>query len=173
MFTPKSLLRHKLCVSTLADMAPGTQFQRVIGEVDALTDKNVKRVILTSGKVYYDLYEARAEKKIQDIAIVRVEQYYPFPARELKEQLSRYPNAEIVWCQEEPENMGAYRFIGPKLGDVLEELGRENVRIKYAGRAEAASPATGYLKIHEKQQKQLVEEALTLTAASAKKGKAA
>jgi 2-oxoglutarate dehydrogenase E1 component len=172
MFTPKSLLRHKLCVSTLADMGKGTTFQRVIPEVEKLTDKNIKRVILTSGKVYYDLYEAREQRGIKDIAIIRVEQYYPFPARELKAELSRYPNAEIMWCQEEPENMGAYRFIGPKLGDVLDDMGRENVRIKYAGRAEAASPATGYLKIHNRQQEQLVDDALTFKAA-AKKGKAA
>lgn len=172
MFTPKSLLRHKLCVSTLADMGKGTTFQRVIPEVEKLTDKSVKRVVLTSGKVYYDLYEAREQRKIKDVAIIRIEQYYPFPVRELKAELQRYPNAEIMWCQEEPENMGAYRFIGPKLGDVLDDLGRDNIRIKYAGRAEAASPATGYLKIHNRQQEQLVDEALTFKA-SAKKGKAA
>ncbi len=174
MFTPKSLLRHKLCVSSLKDMAPGTSFQRLIPEVEKLDDKKVRRVVLTSGKVYYDVYEARQEKGIKDIAIIRIEQYYPFPARELKAELKRYPNAEIMWCQEEPENMGAYRFVGPRIGDVLEEMGRENVKIKYAGRPEAASPATGYLKIHERQQKQVVEDALASgNAATAKRGKAA
>ncbi len=173
VMTPKSLLRHKLCVSTLEDMGKGTHFKRVIPETEKLRkDDGIRRVVLTSGKVYYDLFEARAAQKIDDIAIVRVEQYYPFPAKELKAELSRYPNAEVVWCQEEPENMGAYRFIGPKLGDVLEELGRSNLRIRYAGRAEAASPAAGYLKIHEKEQRQLVESALQFANAKLKTVKA-
>jgi 2-oxoglutarate dehydrogenase E1 component len=173
MMTPKSLLRHRLCVSKLSDMATGTHFQRIIPEVDALKDKNVKRVVLTSGKLYYDLYEARAEKGIDDVAIIRMEQYYPFPESELKAQLKRYPDAEILWAQEEPENMGAWRFVGPRIGDILEDLGRVHVKIKYAGRAEAASPATGYLKIHNQQQEKLVEEALTVGKASARRGKEA
>ncbi len=173
MFTPKSLLRHKLCVSTLADMAVGTTFQRVIPEVEKLTDKNVKRVVLTSGKVYYDLYEARQERGMKDVAIVRIEQYYPFPERELKAELERYPHAEIMWCQEEPENMGAYGFVAPKLMNLLDAMERENIRVKYVGRTEAASPATGYLKVHERQQKQLVDDALNLATIAVKKGKAA
>src|SRR5262249_9707978 len=149
-----SLLRHKLCVSTLADMAKGTRFLRVIPETEKLAaNDKVKRVVLTSGKVYYDLFEARAEKSINDVAIVRVEQYYPFPARELKAELAKYKNAEVVWCQEEPKNMGAWTFINPRIEDVLEGLGRLGERVKYAGRQEAASPAAGYLKIHEKEQK--------------------
>ena len=161
VMTPKSLLRHKLAVSTLADMGKGTHFQRVIPETDTLQkDDKIRRVVLTSGKVYYDLLEARRTAKIDDIAIVRVEQYYPFPAREIKTELTRYKNAEVVWCQEEPQNMGAWTFVGSRIGDVLDELGRTNLRIKYAGRPEAASPAAGYLKIHEKEQKALVEQAL-------------
>ncbi len=175
IMTPKSLLRHRRCVSTLEDMAVGTHFQRVIPETEKLVaDKDIKRVVFTSGKVYYELLEEREERKVKDIAIVRTEQYYPFPIREVKEQLERYSNAEVMWCQEEPENMGAWRFIGPRIGDVLEQLGREQVKIKYAGRKEAASPATGYLSIHLRQQKELVDAALTMgNAKSGKKGKAA
>jgi 2-oxoglutarate dehydrogenase E1 component len=166
VMTPKSLLRHKLCISKLSDMGKGTHFLRVIPETQTLADdKKIKRVVLTSGKVYYDLYEEREKRGIKDVAIVRTEQYYPFPAREITEELKRYPNAEVMWCQEEPENMGAWRFMGPRIGDILEALGRKDVRIKYAGRKESASPAVGYLKMHEKEQKQLVEDALTVGSA--------
>jgi len=173
VMTPKSLLRHKLAVSTLADMGKGTSFQRVIPETEGLVaDDKINRVVFCSGKVYYDLFEAREERKIDNIAIVRVEQYYPFPAREIKAELTRYKNAEVVWCQEEPENMGAWRFMGPRIGDLLDELGRTNLRIRYVGRKEAASPAAGYLSIHQKEQKALVDLALqpakqTLKAAKA------
>jgi 2-oxoglutarate dehydrogenase E1 component len=92
---------------------------------------------------------------INDIAIVRVEQYYPFPARAIKAELARYKNAEVLWCQEEPQNMGAWTFLAPKIEDVMESLGRTD-RLRYAGRVEAASPAAGYLKIHEREQKALV-----------------
>jgi len=162
VMTPKSLLRHKLAISKLDDFAKGTHFQRVIPETQKLADdKKIKRVIFTSGKVYYDLFEEREKRGIQDMALVRVEQYYPFPAEEIAAQITRYKNADILWCQEEPENMGAWRFIGPKIGMLLEELGRKDARIKYAGRAEAASPAAGYLKIHEKEQKQLIDAAFS------------
>lgn len=160
LMTPKSLLRHKLAVSKLADMAPGTHFQRIIPETEKLQkDDKIRRVVITSGKVYYDLFEARAAQKIDDVAIIRMEQYYPFPARELKAELARYKNAEFVWCQEEPQNMGAWSFVVSRIEDVIESLGRSD-RVRYAGRPEAASPAAGYLKIHEREQKQLVDLAL-------------
>ncbi len=160
VMTPKSLLRHKLAVSSLADMAKGTHFQRVIPETTKLAkDDKISRVIITSGKVYYDLFEAREERKIDDIAIIRTEQYYPFPARELKAELARYKNADIIWCQEEPQNMGAWSFISPNIETVLESLGRVD-RLRYVGRVAAASPAAGYYKIHEREQKQLVDLAL-------------
>lgn len=166
VFAPKSLLRHKLCVSTLDDLSPKQQFQTVIPEVDKLDEKKVKRVILTSGKVYYDLYEERAERKAKDVAIIRVEQYYPFPHAEVKKELQKYLKAnkdvEVMWAQEEPENMGAWRFVGPRIGDVLDELDHHMCRILYAGRPEAASPAAGYVSIHNRQQKQLLDEALTV-----------
>jgi 2-oxoglutarate dehydrogenase E1 component len=170
IMTPKSLLRHKLAVSTLADMAKGTQFQRVIGETEKLVrDDKIRRVVITSGKVYYDLLEARHAQAIDDVAIIRTEQYYPFPARELKAELAKYKNAELVWCQEEPKNTGAWFFMGPRIEEeVLEPLGRRD-RLRYAGRPEAASPAAGYLKIHEAQQKALVNDALQPVSAQAKK----
>lgn len=161
IMTPKSLLRHKLAVSTLNEMKEGTQFQRVIPEIDKIAaDGKVKRLVLCSGKVYYDLLEARREKKIEDVALVRVEQYYPFPEKELTEQLKKYKNAELMWCQEEPQNMGAWTFIRPNLQQLLDDLGRSNERVGYSGRNIAASPATGYLSIHTKQQQRLVDAAL-------------
>lgn len=160
VMTPKSLLRHKLATSSLADMGKGTRFKRVIGEIDSLAaDSKVSRLIFCSGKVYYDLLEARREKNINDVALVRVEQYYPFPAEEVMAELKRYPNAEVVWAQEEPENMGAWRFVGPRIGDLLDQMGRSNLRIRYVGRKEAASPAAGYMKLHTREQAQLIEDA--------------
>jgi 2-oxoglutarate dehydrogenase E1 component len=163
IMTPKSLLRHKLAVSKLADMGKDTHFQRIIPETEKLQkDEKIRRVVITSGKVYYDLFEARAERKLDDIAIIRMEQYYPFPERELKAELARYKNADIIWCQEEPQNMGAWSFVVSRIEDVLETLGRSD-RVRYVGRPEAASPAAGYLKIHEREQKQLVDLALTVS----------
>jgi 2-oxoglutarate dehydrogenase E1 component len=161
VMTPKSLLRHKLAISKLSDMEKGTSFQRVIAETQGLVDdKKIKRLVFTSGKVYYDLFEEREKQGIKDIALVRVEQYYPFAGREIAEELKRYKNAEVVWCQEEPQNMGAWQFIAPKIGNLLDAAGRKDVRIQYAGRPEAASPAAGYLKIHEREQKKLIADAL-------------
>ncbi len=169
IMTPKSLLRHKLATSTLADMAAGTHFKRIIAETEKLVaDDKIQRVVVCSGKVYYDLFEARAAEKIDNIAIIRMEQYYPFPAKELKAELARYKNAEIVWCQEEPRNMGAFSFVRERIEEVMEELGRTD-RARYVGRPAAASPACGYLKIHEKEQKLLVSTALTVEKAKAKK----
>ncbi len=166
VMTPKSLLRHKLAVSDLAEFTTGTHFKRIIPDNAKLVkDDKIRRVIITSGKVYYDLFEKRAAQNIDDIAIIRMEQYYPFPERELTNELKRYKNAEIIWCQEEPKNMGAWTFVSPRIDDMLENMGR-NIRVRYIGRPEAASPAAGYLKIHEKEQKALVEQALTVTASN-------
>ncbi len=174
VMTPKSLLRHKLAISDLKDFAPGTSFTRVYPEVDALAkDADVKRLIFTSGKVYYDLLEARRAKNINDIALVRVEQYYPFPAVEIEAQLKKYPNAEVVWAQEEPKNMGAWSFIGPRIGDVMDAVGRPSNRIRYVGRPEMASPAEGYMKLHTRSQTALIEDAMTLEATAAKQKKKA
>ncbi len=158
--TPKSLLRHKLCVSTLDEFGPGTVFHRVLG--DAAIDKpaQVRRAVLCSGKVYYDLLEARTEKTINDVALIRLEQIAPFPNKSLTVELAKYPNAEIVWCQEEPRNMGAFTFVDRRVEEVLAGLGLKARRVRYVGRPEAASPATGLLKVHQREQQALVTEAL-------------
>jgi 2-oxoglutarate dehydrogenase E1 component len=159
MMSPKSLLRHRLCTSSLKDFAKGTSFQPVIGEIDKLKSK-IRKVILTSGKVYYDLLETRREQKIDDVAILRLEQYYPFPARKLAEALKPYTDAELVWCQEEPRNMGAWTFVSPFIEEVLEQMKAKQTRPGYVGRPAAASPACGYLKLHNQEQQALVAEAL-------------
>jgi 2-oxoglutarate dehydrogenase E1 component len=161
VMTPKSLLRHKECVSTLADFGPGTSFKRILAETDPLTeDIKVRRVILCSGKVYFDLVAERRKRKIDDIAILRIEQLYPFPFSRLGVRLSQYPNAEVVWCQEEPENMGAWYFVDRRIERALSGL---NARPIYIGRPEAASPATGSARTHVKEQADLVDRALTLS----------
>ena len=164
VMTPKSLLRHKLCISRLEDMGPGTCFHRVLPEADKqVADSKVKRVVLCSGKVYYDLYAERNAREIEDVAIVRVEQLYPFPNVSLKEQLVRYKNADVVWCQEEPANMGAWTFVDRRIEGLLEDIGGVATRPSYAGRVEAASPATGLAKRHAREQAALVDQALQLT----------
>ncbi len=163
IMTPKSLLRHKLCVSKLADMGPGTSFHRVIGETNTLVaDAQVKRVVLCTGKVYYDLWQERENRGLKDVAIIRVEQLYPFPAGTLSLELARYPNAEVVWCQEEPQNMGAWTFVDRRIEAVLGGLKVKAQRPSYAGRPESASPATGLLRRHNQEQAQLVSDALTV-----------
>ncbi|HTI86225.1 MAG TPA: 2-oxoglutarate dehydrogenase E1 component, partial [Alphaproteobacteria bacterium] len=149
VMTPKSLLRHKLAVSSLADFGSGTTFHRVLAETQQLVaDPQVRRVVLCTGKVYYDLFEAREAKGIKDVALVRVEQLYPFPHNSLVTQLSRYPNAEVVWCQEEPQNMGAWTFVDRRIEGVLSAIKAKSRRPVYVGRPESASPATGLYKRH-------------------------
>jgi 2-oxoglutarate dehydrogenase E1 component len=161
VMSPKSLLRHKLCVSDLKDFAPGTHFKRIIGETEKLIDDaKIRRVVICSGKVYYELLEERALRKINDIAIIRMEQYYPFPASDLLSELKAYKNAEVVWCQEEPENMGAWQFVDRKIEAVLATARVKATRPVYAGRPAAASPAAGYSKVHKKQQAAVVNDAL-------------
>ncbi|CAI9120505.1 2-oxoglutarate dehydrogenase E1 component [Brytella acorum] len=160
--SPKSLLRAKLAVSTLDEMGPGTTFRPVIDEIDPIEAAGVKRVVMCSGKVYYDLLTARREKKIEDVAIVRLEQLYPFPDQAIAAVLKRYPNAQLVWCQEEPENMGGWQFVDRRLEKVLRQSGRASEWPAYAGRPAAASPATGSAKDHAAQQSALVQAALTV-----------
>jgi len=161
VMTPKSLLRHRLAVSTLAEMGPGTAFQYVIPEADSLgPDEAVRRVVLCSGKVYYDLLQARRDQGIRDVALVRVEQLYPYPRRTLAAIFAQYRKAEVVWCQEEPENMGAWHFLDRRLEASLADAGRAGARPRFVGRREAASPATGFYKVHNAEQEALVAEAL-------------
>ncbi len=154
VFTPKSLLRHKLCVSSVSDFTTGT-FQPVIGDasVDAA---GVRRVLLCTGKLYYDLVQARSDRGITDTAIVRIEQLYPMPVDELKAELAKYPNAtDFAWIQEEPANQGAWSFVALNL---LEHL--DGVRLRRISRPAAAAPAVGSTKLHDMEQAALIEAAL-------------
>jgi 2-oxoglutarate dehydrogenase E1 component len=159
VMTPKSLLRHELSVSSLEDLVSG-EFATVIDEVDSqVKPANVHRVVMCSGKVYFDLLKARRASNQHDVALVRVEQLYPFPVAETEAMIARYPNArEVVWCQEEPQNQGAWYQIRHRLQTLVGK--RE---LLYAGRPPAAAPATGITKIHDAEQRGLIEAALTAT----------
>ncbi|MGF1722762.1 2-oxoglutarate dehydrogenase E1 component [Vibrio kyushuensis] len=158
VMSPKSLLRHPLCTSSFEDLAEGT-FQAAIGEVDDLEASNVKQVVFCSGKVYYDLLEQRRNNEQDDIAIVRIEQLYPFPLEEVQAAIAAYSNAkEFVWCQEEPQNQGAWYSSQHNFLAAIPAGGK----LRYTGRPASASPAVGYMSVHLKQQKALVEDALTI-----------
>jgi 2-oxoglutarate dehydrogenase E1 component len=155
VMTPKSLLRKREAVSSLKDLSKGS-FQTVLGEIDGLEPKQVTRIVACSGKVYYDLLVARRERRLDNVAIIRVEQLYPFPHKQFAAEMKRYPNAlEVVWCQEEPQNQGAWY----QTQHYFEENMRPDQRLFYAGRPSAAAPAGGYLSRHNQRQKALVEQA--------------
>jgi 2-oxoglutarate dehydrogenase E1 component len=159
VMTPKSLLRHELSVSALEELTRGS-FARLIGEADDIPAKDVRRVVFCSGKVYFDLLKARRKEERRDVALARIEQLYPFPNEEYQAILGRYPQArELVWCQEEPQNQGAWYQIRHR----LQELASARREVLYAGRAPAAAPATGIGKIHELEQQALVAAALHAT----------
>ncbi len=172
LFTPKSLLRHRRVISQIEEFLPGELFHRLLWdhadarhigegvEVKLKPDREIRRVVLCSGKVYYDLLDAREAAGIDDVYLLRLEQLYPFPARSLLQELGRFSHAELVWCQEEPRNMGAWTYIEPNLEWVLEHLEARYRRARYAGRPAAASTAAGQASRHAKEQKALVEEAL-------------
>src|SRR5712671_2973006 len=154
VMSPKSLLRKKEAASSIQDLANGS-FQTVIPEVDALEAKDVKRVVACCGKVYYDLLASRRERRLDNIAIIRVEQLYPFPHKQFAAEMKRYPNAaEVVWCQEEPQNQGAWY----QTAHYFRENMREDQKLYYAGRPPSASPAGGYKARHDERQKALVEQ---------------
>ena len=167
--SPKSLLRHKLCVSTFKEMGPGSEFHRLlwddaqyrpeISQIKLLDDKNIKRVILCSGKVYYDLFEAREELGRNDVYLLRVEQLYPYPDDAVQEELMRFKKAEIVWAQEEPKNMGAWSFIEPRIEKSLIAIKAKQTRARYVGRPAAASTATGIAAKHKKEQQAIIDDA--------------
>ncbi len=162
LMTPKSLLRHKVAVSKFADFTGESRFRTVIGEIDPLAPgPEVKRVVLCSGKVYYDLLQERRDRGLKDVAIIRLEQLYPFPEKTLAFALKPYAKAQhVVWCQEEPENMGSWSFVDRRLERVLTALKHKAKRPEYAGRTAAASPATGLAKVHAAEQAALVRQAL-------------
>jgi 2-oxoglutarate dehydrogenase E1 component len=158
VMTPKSLLRHRLAVSSLEDLTQG-EFQPIIPEIDSLDAGAVTRVVLCGGKVYYDLLEKRRKESIEHVAIVRIERLYPFPKGQLSSLLAGYPNAhEFVWCQEEPKNQGAWFSSQHHMSAVLPGA----AHLQYAGRPFSAAPAVGYAWLHLKQQHRLVDEALGL-----------
>jgi len=169
LMTPKSLLRHKRAVSHLSDMGPGTTFHRLLWDdaqqlpnekIRLVADDKIRRVILCTGKVYVDLYEEREKRGIDDIYLLRVEQLYPFPTKTLAQELSRFKQAEVVWCQEEPRNMGAWRFVEPYIEWALNNINAKHRHTRYAGRPAAASPAVGTMPKHLEQLRTLLDEAL-------------
>ncbi|MBU2359687.1 MAG: 2-oxoglutarate dehydrogenase E1 component, partial [Alphaproteobacteria bacterium] len=170
LMTPKSLLRHKMAVSDTADFTTGSSFHRVLwddaekghSDTQLVADDKIKRVVMCSGKVYYDLLEERDARGITDTYILRFEQFYPFPAQSAVNELQRFKNAEMVWCQEEPKNQGAWTFMEPNLEWCLTRIKAKHTRPIYAGRAGAASPATGLASQHKAQQAALVAEALNI-----------
>ncbi|MBX2806777.1 MAG: 2-oxoglutarate dehydrogenase E1 component, partial [Hyphomicrobiales bacterium] len=171
LMTPKSLLRHKRVLSDIKDFGPGTTFHRVLWdgaevneseEINLVPDNEIKRVVMCTGKVYYDLFEEREKRKLNDIYLMRLEQLYPFPARALIQELGRFPQAQMYWCQEEPKNMGAWSFVEPNIEWVLDHIGAGHKRPGYVGRAASASTATGLMSKHLAELKAFLDEALTL-----------
>lgn len=169
IMTPKSLLRHKRAVSKLDEMAPSTSFHRLLWDdaqflpnekIKLVADDKIRRVIICSGKVYFDLYDEREKRGINDIYLLRVEQLYPFPTKAMVAELSRFKQAEMIWCQEEPRNMGAWSFVDVFLGWVLNQIGAKHKQMRYAGRPASASTAVGQMSKHLAQLKQFLDEAL-------------
>jgi 2-oxoglutarate dehydrogenase E1 component len=169
VMTPKSLLRHKKAVSRLTDLAEGSSFHRVLHDdaernintsIELAAPDQIRRVVLCSGKVYYDLLEAREERGINDIYLMRLEQFYPWPVKSLSTELSRFPNAELVWCQEEPKNMGGWTFVDPWLELTLDRLKIKAKRARYVGRPASASTAAGQMSRHNKELQTFLAEAL-------------
>ncbi|MCL7463627.1 2-oxoglutarate dehydrogenase E1 component [Phaeovulum sp. NW3] len=171
LMTPKSLLRHPLCVSKADEFTTGSFFRRVMwddadtqhtgnSEFKLAADDKIKRVVICSGKVYYDLLAERDKRGLSDVYLLRLEQFYPFPAHSMVKELSRFKDAEIVWCQEEPKNQGAWTFVEPNLEWVLTKIEARHSRARYAGRVASASPATGLASRHKAEQDALIHDAL-------------
>jgi len=158
VMTPKSLLRLPAAGSSLAQLTSGG-FAALIDDADVTDSNKVERMVLCSGKVFYDLAEARKKAPADNVAIIRVEQFYPFPLKAIKETIGKYPHAkELVWCQEEPKNMGGWTFMESRLENLLPRCDRA----RYVGRAESPSPATGNYAVHVREQDRLIREALTV-----------
>jgi 2-oxoglutarate dehydrogenase E1 component len=167
VMTPKSLLRHKMSVSPLSDLSNG-RFEVVIPESDISDGDAVRRLVFCSGKVYFDLLEARQVHGVTDVALIRIEQLYPFPIERYAAEIAAYPNAsDVVWCQEEPQNQGAWYQIRHR----LQESVGDRQQLYYAGRPSAAAPASGVFKLHMQQQQALVEAALGIRSSASKADK--
>ncbi|KLI63569.1 2-oxoglutarate dehydrogenase E1 component [Aurantiacibacter marinus] len=164
IMTPKSLLRHASARSEAAQFSGDSHFMRILSDQKEIADKNVRRLVLCSGKVAYDLMDKRDEQEVDDVSVIRLEQIYPFPGEPLAVRMKRMTNLEeVVWCQEEPQNNGAWFFVQNRIEDALTAAGHTGMRPTYAGREEAASPATGFAKRHLAQQEALVSVALGLS----------
>ncbi len=161
IFTPKSLLRHKRCVSSISEFAEGTEFHRTLWELDdADRGDEIDRVVLCTGRVYYDLLDKRDALGLKNVTFIRLEQISPFPFDAMREATNLYPNASFIWCQEEPRNMGTWNYVRDRFAQALEN-GELDIEIpRYVGRPEAASPATGFIRVHEREQESLVTTAL-------------
>jgi len=171
VMAPKSLLRHKKCVSSLEEMGPGSSFHRVLWDdaefkpgstVKLVSDEKIKRVVICSGKVYYDLLEEREARGIDNVYLLRVEQFYPYPAHSMSAELQRFKNADMIWCQEEPKNMGAWTFMEPNIEWTLGQIKAKSKRARYVGRPATASTATGLMSRHKKELEEFLNEALSL-----------
>ena len=167
IMTPKSLLRHKRCVSNISEFSIKSTFHRVLeddaykkekGLINLDKDNKIKKVVMCSGKIYYDLIELREKFKNDRVTFIRIEQLYPFPVKTLARILKRYKKAKFIWCQEEPKNMGAWNAAKNYIQWSLDYIKAENNDIEYVGRKPAASPASGYLKKHLAQQKEIIEK---------------
>ena len=161
IFTPKSLLRNKNAVSKISDFTSGSWFHRVLPDPKKSLQKHkVKRVVLCSGKVFYDLVKMREEEKLFNVRLIRVEQLYPFPEDAVVRELKNFSKAKIIWCQEEPKNMGAWTYINPLIEEVMLKVGSKQNRLQYVGREAQASTATGLFSRHQQEQQKLLTEAL-------------
>jgi 2-oxoglutarate dehydrogenase E1 component len=167
--TPKSLLRHKRCVSNINEFVSKSSFHRVLEDdayekrnnlISLKKDNQIKKVIMCSGKIYYDLIEEREKTKKNDIVFVRVEQLYPFPAKTLAKVLKKYKKAEFIWCQEEPKNMGAWNTARNYIERTLEMINFKDINIKFVGRSASSTTATGNANKHLAQQKEILEKIL-------------
>ena len=167
--TPKSLLRHKRCVSNISEFISKSSFHRVLEDdaykkennlIPLKKDNKIKKVVMCSGKIYYDLIEEREKTKNSDIVFVRLEQLYPFPAKTLAKVLKKYKKAKFVWCQEEPKNMGAWNTVRNYIERTLEMINFKDINIKYVGRSASSSTATGNANKHLAQQKEILEKIL-------------
>ena len=167
--TPKSLLRHKRCISKISEFTSKSSFHRVLEDdayvkknklINLVNDKKIKKVVMCSGKIYYDLIEAREKAKNNNVVFVRLEQLYPFPAKTLANILKRYKGSEFVWCQEEPKNMGAWNTVRNYIDRTLEIINFKDINVKYVGRKASSSTATGNANKHLAQQKEILEKIL-------------
>jgi 2-oxoglutarate dehydrogenase E1 component len=167
IMTPKSLLRHPMAKSSADEFISASHFKRILSDRMEIADEKVRRLVLCSGKVAYDLMSKREEAGVDDVSILRIEQLYPFPSEPLAIRLERMTGLEeVIWCQEEPKNNGAWFFVESRIEEALAAAGHKGMRPRYAGRDAAASPATGFAKRHEKQQAALVAAALGIEIAA-------